>query len=129
MKSQCEKKISEKVFNFINEKKWDEVIDFFDDDASLIFPGTSPLGGVHRGKEAIKKYFRRMNIAVFDIRFDIKNISESEEIAFIEWENHGRTRRGKEYNNNGVTVIKIKNGKISELRDYLDTEKILAGGD
>jgi len=117
-----------KLFDAINEQQWDKLLAFFHDDAGLIFPGTSPLSGEHRGKESIKKYFRRMHIAVPDLTFEIRSMAESSDIVMIEWRNRGKTRRGDAYDNYGVTVLQFREGMVFELRDYLDTERLKQGG-
>jgi ketosteroid isomerase-like protein len=116
--------LARNLFQAINTKQWEQLLAFFHDDAALIFPGTSPLSGEHRGKESVKKYFRRMNIAVPDLQFEIRAIAESDNLAMIEWRNGGKTRRGEAYGNYGVTVLQFRDGKVLELRDYLDTERL-----
>ncbi len=123
------KEAAEKLFRAINAQQWEQLLAFFRDDAVLIFPGTSPLSGEHRGKESIKKYFRRMHIAVPDLTFEIRAMSESGDLVMIEWRNTGKTRRGSAYDNYGVTVLQFKEGMVLELRDYLDTERLKQGGE
>lgn len=117
-----------RLFNAINKQQWDSLLAFFHDDAGLIFPGTSPLSGEHLGRESIKKYFRRMHIAVPDLTFEIRSMAESSDVVMIEWINRGRTRRGDVYQNYGVTVLQFREGMVFELRDYLDTERLKQGG-
>ena len=118
------KELAEKLFAAINAGSWEEVIDSFDDEGALIFPGSSPLSGNHQGRERIKKYFRRMNIAVPDLHFQILEFAESEKLIVLEWKNGGKTRNGLPYENKGVTILEFKGDKVLQLRDYLDTEKL-----
>ncbi|MBI2251394.1 MAG: NAD(P)H-dependent oxidoreductase [Armatimonadetes bacterium] len=111
-------------FEAVNEKNWDKLLDGFSQEACLIFPGSAPLSGIYRGKEEIKRYFRRMNIAVPNLKFIIKEVFNHSHSIIIEWENHGLTRKRKNYNNQGITILKLKAGKIIYLRDYLDTEQL-----
>lgn len=120
--------ISHKLFSEINQHNWEEVISLFDDEGSLVFPGTSPLSGSHLGKDAIRRYFRRMHLAVPDLQFQILNVAESEKIVVLEWRNRGETRKGVPYENKGVTVLEFKGEKILQLRDYLDTERLKPSG-
>ncbi len=117
-------KMAEALFSAINARNWEFVLDQFDENGSLLFPGTSPLSGLHEGKEMVRKYFRRMNIAVPNLTFTIKNIAESDKVVIIEWTNSGKTRKGGVYGNSGITVLEFSGGKIMQLRDYLDTEKL-----
>lgn len=120
---------AKQLFEAINAKEWDKVFDAFDEGGALIFPGSSPLSGLHQGHEAIKRYFRRMNIAVPDLRFEILHVAESENIVMLEWRNRGKTRKGIPYENNGVTVLEFRGDAIWLLRDYLDTERLKPGNE
>jgi uncharacterized protein len=112
------------LFEAINKGDWDYVIDRFAEEGSLFFPGSSPLSGLHEGKEKVRKYFRRMHIAVPDLTFRVSHMAETEDLIFIEWKNCGKTRKGVPYENCGVTVLEFTGDKIRQLRDYLDTEKL-----
>jgi ketosteroid isomerase-like protein len=116
------------IFNLINEKKWDELLEYFTEDSYFVFPGSSPLGGTYKGLNELKRFFRKMAIAVPDITFNIINIIASENLIAVQWENKGQTRKKIDYENQGVTVIEIAHNKIVSMRDYLDTEKIISSG-
>jgi ketosteroid isomerase-like protein len=118
-----------KLFEAINVKQWDSVVTAFHEEGSLIFPGSSPLSGFYQGRESIRRYFRRMNIAVPDLRFEVLQSAESENIVILEWRNRGKTRKGIPYENKGVTVLEFRGDELWQLRDYLDTEKLKAGND
>ncbi|MDQ7823564.1 MAG: nuclear transport factor 2 family protein [Candidatus Eremiobacteraeota bacterium] len=117
------------LFDAISKGDFDRAMEHFDEKGSLVFPGTAPLSGTYKGKEAVRKYFRRMHIAVPDLAFTILHIAESGKVAIIEWINRGKTRRGGPYENRGVTVLEFEGEKIWELRDYLDTEKLKGPGE
>ena len=120
--------LAAKIFKLINEKKWDELLEYFTEDSFFVFPGSSPLGGVYKGLNELKRFFRKMAIAVPDITFKIINIIASDNLIAVQWENKGKTRKKMDYENQGVTVIEIADNKIVSMRDYLDTEKIISSG-
>ncbi len=117
-----------KIFKLINEKKWDELLEYFTEDSFFVFPGSSPLGGTYKGLKELKRFFRKMAIAVPDITFTIINIIDSDNFIAVQWQNKGKTRKKVDYENYGVTIIEIANNKIVSMRDYLDTEKIISSG-
>jgi hypothetical protein len=44
----------------------------------------------------------------------------------IELESYGELRNGRVYNNEYHTLLTIRDGKIREVREYLDTQHVLA---
>ncbi|MEQ8168662.1 MAG: nuclear transport factor 2 family protein [Candidatus Eremiobacterota bacterium] len=122
------KDFAAEIFNLINEKKWDELLEYFTEDSFFIFPGSSPLGGTYKGLKELKRFFRKMAIAVPDITFTIINIIGTEKFIAVQWENKGKTRKKIDYENQGVTIMEISGNKIISMRDYLDTERIIASG-
>ena len=76
----------------------------------------------------LKRFFRKMVIAVPDLTFTLINIIHSDNLMAVQWENKGKTRKGVPYENQGVTVMELFDGKILSMRDYLDTEKIISSG-
>ena len=48
-------------------------------------------------------------------------ISADGDRVVVEARGQGRTKRGESYNNNYCYVIEMKDGKMRELREYLDT--------
>lgn len=112
------------IFSLINERKWEELLGYFSENAVFVFPGTSSLSSVYEGKDQLKRFFRKMVIVVPDLTFHVENIIASGEFAAVVWQSYGRTRKGLSYNNQGVTIIMTDQGKIIYMRDYLDTEKL-----
>jgi ketosteroid isomerase-like protein len=97
------------------------------DDVVLEFPGRR-FGGRFEGRRRVI-VFLRQNQRLFDgpLRFDLAWVGIDGDRAVAQWTNAGRTRDGTEYANRGVTVIRFAaDGRIVEIQDYLDTERIAA---
>ena len=49
---------------------------------------------------------------------------QQDERAAVHWTNQGMNRRREPYENEGVTILEMKNGKISYISDFFkNTEK------
>ena len=109
-----------------------KILAHWSDDAVLIFPGNMSVSGRIEGKEAIEEFFTRYMEQFPKLHFSIKNtyiknmlaIGFSNTIA-SEFECIYTNRNGETFENSGVTVIKIRRGKVVQLQDYyFDTDKL-----
>jgi ketosteroid isomerase-like protein len=119
-------KLVDELFESMNNRDLDEFLAFFTDEASFIFPGTSTLGGFYLGKKKIKRFLDKLFVLIPDMNFKILNIisSENEKLVAVEWISTGITRKGLPYESRGVSIIEMHNGRIKEMRQYYDTEKL-----
>ena len=88
-------------------------------------PG-SDFGADLQGAATIAEYFRKNVFPKFHgVRFEIVHLFEdpNKSTVIAEWRSHLRPKTGKDYSNNGVFVIEIRDGKIYWVREYFDTEK------
>jgi ketosteroid isomerase-like protein len=58
------------------------------------------------------------------LRFDVAWAGVVGDRAIAQWTNHGTTRDGREYDNRGVSVLRLRDGRVAEIADYLDTERL-----
>jgi uncharacterized protein len=117
-------RLGEELISALNARDFEEFISHFSDESSLVFPGSNALGGFYLGKKKILRFLQKMFVLVPDIRFKTLNAISSERLAVIEWLSSGITKKGIPYENRGVSIFEIESGKVKELRQYLDTEKI-----
>lgn len=117
-------RFAENFFSSLNDNDLGELLSYFSEEASLVFPGSNALGGFYLGKGKIKKFFDKLFILVPDINFKIINIVSSQKLLIVEWMSQGITKKGLPYENKGVSILEIENSLIKEMRLYLDTEKI-----
>jgi ketosteroid isomerase-like protein len=94
------------------------------EDVVLEFPGRR-FGGRFEGRRRVV-VFLRQNQRLFreGLRFHVSWADVSGDRAVAQWTNAGVTREGKEYANRGVTVFRLVEGRIAEIQDYLDTERL-----
>ena len=88
-------------------------------------PG-SDFGADLEGAGTIAEYFRNNVFPAFHaVRFEVVHLFEDahQGTVIVEWRSHLKPKTSKDYSNNGVFVIEIKDGKIYWVREYFDTEK------
>jgi ketosteroid isomerase-like protein len=88
-----------KFFEVFNNRDLDEMSQLLASTAEFYFPKTQPL----LGKDRILKFLNH---------------------AAVHWTNRGLNRRRKPYENEGVTILEMENGKIRYVSDFFkDTDK------
>ena len=105
-------------------------LDFYNDDSIIWTAGDNAIGGTRSKKEIID--FAQGILAAFPagISFNITGITAENERVAVEVSGESTHISGESYNNKYHFLLKIKNGKILELKEYMDTQlaaKILLG--
>jgi len=96
------------------------------EDGTWIFPGNIPISGETKGKKAIEAAFAKWMERFPKINFTIKEIFVSNIFALgatnniaVEWDIEEADREGKEFHNSGVTIIRVKGGKVVAIKEYI----------
>ena len=109
----------------LHHRRKDKIVANYADDAVLIYPGKFSMSGTRKGKAAVKDFFDKY----FDQFVEehcvaketyIKNIfalGPSNTIA-IRIHTLRTNKQGKSLENSGMTVIKVRMGKVVERQDY-----------
>jgi len=94
------------------------------ENATLLFPGRR-FGGRFEGRRRVLAFFRA-NRRLFrePLRFDLDWVAPCGERFVAAWTNSATTRDGRPYANRGVTVVSVAHGRVIELDDHLDTERM-----
>ena len=101
----------------------------FADDASWVVPGPMKTSGVKRGKEEIRR-FRHGNLNIFaELDRKLVGIYADGDCVILESAVAGRLKNGRPYENAGCAVWEIRNGKVRQVREYLDTARAKAVND
>ena len=102
------------------------------EDATFMYPGNLSVSGEIRGKKAIEEWFHKYMEHFPKINITPKNIFVTNVFALgstnifaVEWDENSTNRDGKDFKFSGVTVIEVKKGKATRIREYLfDTDKL-----
>ena len=116
------KKIVLEYLRLLSAGNVDSLMSLLSDDFEQWVPGNMPASGTHS-----KAVFREMLIGAGGmfpnglIVTPTSLISEGDLVA-VEAKGGGRTRDGRTYANTYHYLFEIKNGKITKVREYMDTK-------
>ena len=123
------KEIAIKFFEALSSGS-EAYLDFYNDDSIIWTAGNNAIGGTRSKKEIID--FAQGILAAFPtgITFNITGMTAENERVAVEVSGEAKHASGEAYNNKYHFLLTIKNGKIIELKEYMDTQlaaKILLG--
>jgi len=123
------KEIAIKFFEALSSGS-ETYLDFYNDDSIIWTAGNNTIGGTRTKKEIID--FAQGILSAFPtgITFNITGITAENERVAVEVSGEAIHASGEAYNNKYHFLLTIKNGKIIELKEYMDTQlaaKILLG--
>ena len=123
------KQITKKFFEALSTGS-DKYLDFYTDDSIIWTAGNNAIGGTRTKEEVVS--FAQNILAAFPtgIKFNIKGITAEGDRVAVEIDGEAVHASGETYNNQYHFLLIIKDGKILELKEYMDTQlaaKILLG--
>ncbi|HEV8630815.1 MAG TPA: nuclear transport factor 2 family protein [Thermoanaerobaculia bacterium] len=129
MSSEQNKAVATELFRRFSAGDIAGVLEMMADDATWWIvgkPELMPAAGDH-SKEQIARVFHNMARRLPNgLALTIKGaIAEGDKVA-VELESHGELSNGRTYNNVYHTMMTIRDGKVREVREYLDTQHVFA---
>ena len=125
------KEVARKFFVAMSNGDIAAIINSYDDDVKIYTMGNTLISGVVNKTQA--KEFAGQVLGAFPkgIRFEVHNLTAEGDRVAIEAESFAVHVSGKPYNNKYHFFMRLKDGLITEFKEYMDTElvtKILCGG-
>jgi ketosteroid isomerase-like protein len=115
-----------KSFGNFSQRNLEEFMANWADDAVIIYPNNLAVRGETKGKEAIKEWYRKDWEQFPEESFKVENVCVENILALgstntvtVEWSVRGKNRDREEFTNRGISVIHLKNGKVSMMRVYI----------
>ena len=123
------KKITKEFFEALSTGS-NKYLDFYTDDSIIWTAGNNAIGGTRTKEEVVG--FAQNILAAFPtgIKFNISGITAEGDRVAVEIDGEAVHASGETYNNQYHFLLIIKDGKILELKEYMDTQlaaKILLG--
>ncbi|MBW1901618.1 MAG: nuclear transport factor 2 family protein [Deltaproteobacteria bacterium] len=112
-----------------NDKQF--VMNVYADDVALWTAGSLPFSGTHTKDEVAVLMDQILGAFPDGIEFKVKDLTAEGERVAIEAECHAKHMSGKDYNNHYHFLMVIRDGKIIEYKEYMDTQlanDVLLGG-
>ena len=109
-----------KFFQILNERDLDGAENLLDSRTEFFFPKSQPIIGKDRILKFLKIFFRQYP----ELSFHVEKVILQGDHAAVHWTNRGINRRREPYENEGVTILEMEDGKIKFISDFFkDTEK------
>jgi ketosteroid isomerase-like protein len=105
-----------------------EVARFFAEEATWSLAGRLPLSGTWEGRDAILNDFLGQVGRLYQpgsVSLEVTSlIAEGDRVA-LEWTSRARTSDGEPYENRCAGVFTLADGRITTVREYMDTDYAL----
>ena len=123
------KQITKEFFEALSTGS-DQYLDFYTDESIIWTAGNNAIGGTRTKKEVVSFAQNILSAFPSGITFNITGITAENERVAVEISGEAIHASGETYNNQYHFLLRIKDGKILELKEYMDTQlaaKILLG--
>ncbi len=113
-------------FQAINRRDLETVLGAFADDAVLIVPSRTVMGGRFEGKPAIEAWYDRWLHRMNTVRFTVNNVGVCSlgamgrsNTVMVEWELDEVDTQGQAFHFTGVSVFDVVRGEITRQHEYI----------
>lgn len=115
------RQVVEALMQGISIGSWNQLHNWFTDDAVVEYPFALPAAFRLEGQRSIQKYFTA--VAAYPMKLQMRNMVVHEtrdpEVVVAEWDYDGLvTTSGRKFQVSNITVTTVRNGKIVASRDY-----------
>jgi len=97
---------------------------FAEDATWTIHAGGLPISGTWSGRDAIIQEFLAEAIAHYQpgsVSLEITGMIAERDQVVLQWTSRARTIEGRPYENGCIGVFTIRDGRIQDVREYMDT--------
>jgi ketosteroid isomerase-like protein len=121
------RRLLRRTFSRLNDGRWRDALKQASPDVHHVFAGDHALGGERQSREAMGRWFERVYRLV-PIDIEVRHVSSSggpwNTVVSVEWVDQVRPAAGEPYTQHGTHWLRIRWGKVTEIRAYLDTQKV-----
>ena len=120
--AEARRAITRELFDALSRSDVAAIDALYAEDFVLWSPGTLPFSGTHDKAEALE--LTKMITSAFPqgLRFTIDAMTVEGERVAVEAHSEGRHASGRDYRNQYHFLVKIRDGKIVMLKEYMDTQ-------
>ena len=97
---------------------------FAEDAAWTLEAGQLPISGTWKGRDRIMGEFLATALAYYEpgtVQLEITAMIAEHDQVVMQWTSRARTRRGRPYENGCIGMFTVRDGKITAVREYMDT--------
>ena len=103
----------------------EDIAGFFATDATWTLAGRLPLSGTWEGRDAILNGFLGQIGSLYEpgsISLEITSLTAQDDRVALEWTSRARLNNGEPYENHCIGVFTLADGRITAVREYMDTD-------
>ena len=122
------------MFDDVSRGDWDAALRRTAEDVEHVFPGDHALGGTRRSREAVRRWFERLERLFPGHEFTVhavaaRGLPHDTHVA-LQWTARLRPADGSEaYENQGAHWLRLRWGRVTHVHAYLDTQRVAAACD
>ena len=123
------KELVQEFFNLLSSGS-EKYLDFYNNESVIWTAGENAIGGSRSKSEVVSFAKSVLDSFPEGITFNVVNLVAENDYVAAEVEGSAMHVSGKPYNNKYHFLLKIKDNKILELKEYMDTQlaaKVLLG--
>ena len=122
------KQVMQAAFDELARGNGKPFVDLMADDFSWTAKGTTRWSKTFRGKQTVLSDLFRPLFALYADQYTstAQRIIAEDDYVVVECRGRATMKSGKPYNNEYCFVIRMADGKMRELTEYLDTELVTA---
>lgn len=117
-----------RMFEHLSKGEWEPVVAGMAEDVRHVFPGSHPLGGERRSREAVLRWFERLGRLYPGHDFTVHRVLAGgwpwDLWIAAQWTARLRPQVGAPYENEGAHWIRAQRGRVTYFHAYLDTQRI-----
>jgi len=122
--TQRNKEIVQKYFDVLTRNDIPVLLDMYAEDMLLRVPGTTCISGVFTKKQLGEFAASVLDAFPQGLKFVVHSMVAENDSVAVEAESTGTHVSGKHYNNKYHFLIRLRDGKIIESREYMDTQLV-----
>jgi uncharacterized protein (TIGR02246 family) len=115
------KRLAERFVAAIASADIDAIVESFAEDGTCWTPGSMPISGTFTKPQIVDASKAVLLLFPRGLEFEIKAMTAEGDRVAIEAESKGIHASGKLYNNQYHFLMRVRDGKIVEWREYMDT--------
>jgi len=109
-----DKDIALTIFSSLNKRDLSDLSQHLSQDAIFDFPGA----GCIKGHKHILTFFKVLFRKYSRLTFAVEHVISEGKLVCATWSNEGEDKSGNPYNNRGITLVEVSDGKIISISDY-----------
>jgi ketosteroid isomerase-like protein len=125
------KRIARKNFERVNQHDFESLLADCVPAIRHQFGGTHALGGVRHDKDALRRWFTRLQTVLPDLNLLVTDVwvkgAPHNTTIIVRWEARATLLDGSPYRNRGVHIIKMRWGKVADIDAHEDSEAVVNG--